>query len=108
MHYTLSDLSYYDKAYEIKKKMVDEQNYMMGVYNYKALETAFYNFSLGFDTKHKKKKAMPYLKQPFLYKEEEKEMTEEEIQEAIQKEIFKEEMWIRNSRLKGLPETVIN
>lgn len=89
--------------------MIDEISYIIGVYNYKALEVALYNFGLGFDSKHTKKPEK-YLEKPFMFRQYEKDiedMTEEELNKAIQKEIEKEEMWIRNSRIKGLPETKI-
>ena len=89
--------------------MIDEISYMMGVYNYKALEIALHNFGLLFDPKHTPKPEK-YLESPFLLKETEKDienMTEEELNKAIQREIEKEELWIKNSRIKGLPETKI-
>lgn len=101
MHSTLYELHLYDKGHDLKRKMIDEISYMMGVYNYNGLQTALHNFGLAFDTKHKSKH-IDYLDKPFLYKDPVKkslsEMTDEEIDVEIQKAILVEKEFMKNSR----------
>lgn len=109
MHTTLSNLMLYKDAYDIKRKMIDEISYMMGVYNFRGFQTVIHNFSLGFSGKTNEQPSK-YLEKPFLMNKIEKDiedMTDEELNKAIEAEILKEEAWIRNSRRKGLPETII-
>jgi hypothetical protein len=105
MHLTLNKLSFYDDAHKLKVKMQDEQMYIASCYTYRALSTAFHNFSLGFDTKHSHK-PMDYLDKPFMaqnIKKDLDDMTEEELNKEIEKAIMAEEMWIASEKTRGLP-----
>ena len=102
MHSTLVKLSLYDDAHALKQRMIDEYLYMMGCYNFRALDTAFHNFSLGFDTKHNHE-PKGYLEKPFMHKEDIKkpleEMTDEELDEEIMKAIQMEQQYMNRSKL---------
>lgn len=102
MHSTLAELSVYDDAYNLKRKIIDEQSYMIGVYVYKALDVALYNFGIGLNPKSKLK-PKDYLKKPFMVDEEvEKQledMTDEELDAEIQKAIMIEQEYMNKSKL---------
>lgn len=105
-HLTPKKLKTFEKAYRIKKRLKDEEMYMQGYYNMIAFEVALSNFgACMFGGKPEAK----YLDEPILFKEQrEEKMTQEEKDNLeIQKMIFAEEMWIRNDKLRGLPETMI-
>lgn len=43
MHSTLVELRPYDDAYELRRRIQDEQNYLAGIYTYEAVTTALAN-----------------------------------------------------------------
>ena len=103
MHSTLVKLSFYDDAYKLQVKMMDEQMYLASCYTFRALTTALYNFGLGFDPKHKNK-PQEYLKKPFMAEEKTLDnMTDDELNREMQKAIMAEEMWKCAEKIKGLP-----
>ena len=106
MHSTLYALSFYDDAYKLKREIIDENMYLMGVYNFHAMTIALHNFSAIFDSKSKVKREN-YLDMPFLQKAKEKpleEMTDEELDIEIFKAIQKEQQYMNRSKL---PPTII-
>ena len=106
MHSTLYKLSFYDDAYKLKREVMDENMYLMGVYNFRAFTTALHNFSIIFDKKGQMK-IENYLEKPLLQKAKEKpldEMTDDELDEEIYKAIQKEQQYMNRSKL---PPTII-
>ena len=106
MHSTLYMLSFYDDAYKLKREIMDENMYLMGVYNYHALSVALHNFSAIFDDKNKVKPEK-FLDKPFLQKAKEKpleEMTDEELDIEIYKAIQTEQQYMNRSKL---PPTIV-
>lgn len=75
----------------------------MGMYALSAISVAMEHCLAG------KKAKSEYIKEPFLTNSfEDDGLTEQEIQEKeIRKAILAEEQWSNNSKLKGLPETII-
>ena len=105
-HLTPKKLKAFEKAHKIKKKIKDEEMYMQGFYNLIAFEVSLSHFGAGvFGGKSEAK----YLEEPITFKSyREENMTQEELDNLeIQKMIYAEEMWIRNDKLRGLPETII-
>ena len=92
------------KAYKQKEIMEDERAWRIwGNYGISALIFAIEHCLSG------KKAKSEYIKEPIMAKAFENDgLTQEEIDEKeMQKMLFAEEMWIKNSRKKGLPETII-
>lgn len=103
-HSTLSNLSLYDMAFEIKKKQIDEQMYIMGAYNFRALTASLHNALMGFDSKHTHK-PINYLEKPFTQADKEiEDMTDEEYDREVRKAIEIEQQYMNSSKL---PVTVI-
>lgn len=106
MHSTLHDLSFYDDAYAKQREIMDENMYIMGVYNFNAFSTALHNFSMIFDSKGNVR-PQQYIEKPFLQKAKEKpleEMTDEELDIEIYKAIQKEQQYMNRSKL---PPTIV-
>ena len=79
-HYTLSDLSFYDDAHEIKDEMRDMWCWFMGRYTLEAVQTV-----VAGALTPKGQKPPEYLKNPILKEAKEKNrvLTEEEKQQQI-------------------------
>lgn len=80
--------------------MIDEISYLMGCYNYAALETGLHNFGLGFSKNRGQK--LSYLERPFMQKEQVKdidEMDDEELEYEIRKAIELEQQYMNRSKL---------
>lgn len=73
----------YRRAHELKRRMLNEQQYMQGLYNFIAFSTAFSNFHL--DGKHHK--ANEYLKEPLQIFEKTKAEKEAEAEKERKKAI---------------------
>lgn len=75
-HSTLNDLLDYDEAYQLRRKIDDEQAYFQGIYFYEAVSVA-----LGNAFRKKGAKPIPYRDKSILNEIEEKNrpLTEEEI-----------------------------
>lgn len=65
-HYTLGELRYFDKAYELQRRMRDEEQYFNGIYTYEAVAIAISNCF-----REKGKKPLEYRQKPLLWKETE-------------------------------------
>lgn len=94
----------YTKAYKIKMQMQDEVIWLScGNYIYSAVSVAVEHCLAG------KKAKSEYIKDPVLKNILDKEnLTEDEIANIeIQKAVIAEDLWIKNLKGKGLPETVI-
>ena len=104
VHSTLCKLSVYEEAHKIKKKMIDEQMYVMGCYNFEALTVALYNFGLGLSGKTSKQ-PKKYLDKPYLCEQKDiEEMTDTELDAEIRKAIQTEQQYMNRSKL---PPTII-
>ena len=105
-HLNPNKLSSFYKAYNLKRKIEDEKMWMMGQYIMSALDSTVCNNVLW---KGKNGRQSKYFEQPIMQKKfEETFMTQEEIDSReLDKMILAEEMWIRNDKKRGLPETVI-
>lgn len=92
------------RAHRLKMRVMDEQMWMMGMYVQSAVATAIEHNLAG------KKAKSEYVKEPMLRRMTENDgLTEEQIyNREVQKALRAEEMWIVASKMKGLPETVIN
>lgn len=89
------------KAEQIKSKQRDEENWMLGMYIQSAVSVAVEHLLAG------KKAKSKYIEKPFL-QDSDIGLTEEERNEKeLQKMLLAEEMWIKQAKQKGLPETKI-
>ena len=102
-HLNPRKLEAFVQAHNNKKRMKDEENWLMGQYNLKAFMVAIDR------TLNGKKSKSEYFKEPVLWKFlDESELTEEEKEKrAMEKEILAMERWIANDKTRGLPETKI-
>ena len=100
------ELKSHQKAYDLKQKKIDENNWLLGLYIKSAFETVMSQVLCSFS---KKKSDAKYVEMPFSFMElENQNLTQEEIDDReIQKMIFAEEQWIKTLERKGLPETII-
>lgn len=83
-----SDLKPYEKAYELRREIRDEETYMQGIYTMKALEVVLSHFAAGLAKKRSKEK---YFEEPLLSKLKNsglhgENLSEEELQK--QRELF--------------------
>lgn len=94
------------KGHEEAIKERDFMMWLQGKYMLDALMVALAHFGAGMSGK---KSQAEYMKEPFLSKtDSETVMTEEErLQKEIEQAIRNEELWIKASKKKGLPETII-
>lgn len=100
-HLTPKKLESFYKADEIKRQRRDEENWILGRYVLSAVSVAIEHNLAGKNAKTK------YIENPFL-QELEIGLTEEERNEKeLQKMLLAEEMWIKQAKRKGLPETKI-
>lgn len=99
-HSSPKTLNSYTKAYNIKRKMQDEQAYFQGLYNLRAFEVAFDHVLAGFMGKKSKAE---YFKDPF-FKELEKKSKNKNVESNEEIAVF--EMKKRTNLLKriGLQE----
>lgn len=102
-HLTPIKLKAFYKAFKIKIENRDAEMWRNGQYTLSATLTAIDHCLNG------KKAKTEYIKEPLLQKEFEKDtMTQEELdRREIERMILAEELWIKNFKKKGLPETVI-
>lgn len=103
---TPNKLPSFYKSYKQKQKIIDEQMYYQGLYNLTAFEVVISHFSAGLSGKKSNAK---YLEKPIMSNDVEVDnLTQEEHdRRELQKMIFAEEMWAKQHKRKGLPETVI-
>lgn len=103
---TPNKLRAFYKSYKQKQKIIDEQMYCQGIYNMNAFEVVISRFAAGLSGKKSNAK---YFEHPIMseaFKDE--NITQEEIDEReLRKMLFAEEMWMKQHRRNGLPETVI-
>lgn len=92
----------YFKAYELRRKETDREQYCQGMYFFEAVSVALANAFKG-----KNKPVIKYRDKPFFDSVEE-ELTEENYEQKLRQALLNEELWIKASRDKGLPETIIN
>lgn len=98
------ELLAYTIADKIKQKRRDEELWRMGIYVAHALECTVCNSGL-FRGKNDKKHEYP--KEPMLFANDDN-LTQEEIDNReLRKMLLAEDMWAKQHRKKGLPETVI-
>lgn len=98
-HLTPKKLESFYKADEIKRKRRDEEAWFQGMYFASAINSTICN---AFREKGKLEK---YIETPFL---QDLGMSEEERNEKeLQKMLLAEEMWIKQAKQKGLPQTKI-
>ena len=102
-HLTPKKLKAFYKAFKIKVENRDAEMWRNGQYTLSATLTAIDHCLSG------KKAKTEYVKEPILQKAfEEDELTQEERdRREIERMILAEELWIKNFKKKGLPETVI-
>lgn len=100
---TPAKLKIFQKAHNIKKRIRDEENWLMGQYTLRAVLVAIDHALNGRKAKSK------YFEEPVLWKFlDEAELTEEEKEKrAMEKELLAMEQWIANDKRRGLPETKI-
>lgn len=96
-------LQLFIKAYQLKRKMQDEQMWYMGMYVQNAVSVSVEHCLAGEKAKSK------YLEKPMMSDlESDLGLTQEEIDEIeLKKMLFNEELWARQQKKKGLPETII-
>lgn len=86
------------------RKEQDEISYIQAEYNFEALTAAISNaMPRG---KHSSKKTVSFTelrKTPILSQE----LIEDDYEHQLQKALLAEELWIRNDKMRGLPETII-
>ena len=105
-HLTPVKLKAFSEAYRIRQKMRDEEMWIQGRYIMGAFEVVMAHFGAGLSGKTSD---VEYYPEPFMQMKNEYEgLTQEEIDNIeLQKMLFAEEQWIRNSRKNGLNETEI-
>lgn len=82
MHSTLISIRIYDKAYKIRRKMIDEQQYFQAIYIYEALNTVLGNVLRKKGSKPKSYRSMTLFEE-MEKNEHEKHLSEEEKAERI-------------------------
>lgn len=96
------ELVAYTIADKIKQKRRDEELWRMGIYVKNALDCTVCNLF-----RSKNSKPHQYPKEPMLFANDEN-LTQEEIDNReLRKMILAEDMWAKQHKKKGLPETVI-
>lgn len=90
---TLRRLRIREKAYELSQQTIDTYMWMMGQYVACAINCTIGNLG--------RTKPAEYPDEPF---SQHKEPTDEEL---LQQMLFNEELWIANSKMKNLEETII-
>lgn len=106
-HLNPTKLKPFYKAFELKRKLEDEQAWMYwGNYGFSALETVFAHFGAGLAGKSSQAK---YIEKPRLAEIiENQNLTQEEIDEKeLQKMLFAEKQWQMVANMKNLPQTEI-
>lgn len=98
-----TELEPFLKAYRIKRKMQDEDMWVMGIYIRSAV-TVSIEHCLNVN-----KAKSEYIKEPIRQEQFDNiGLTEEEIQEKeLRKALIAEEQWMITGKQKGLPETII-
>lgn len=97
-----SELKDYEYAFRLEQKMIDQHNWMLGMYVESAVGTAVEHCLAG------RKAKSEYIKEAILsHQDEYAGLTQEEIDNIeIRKMIANEEAWIRAEKSKNLPETI--
>ena len=106
-HLNPKKLQPFFKAFELKEIREDQKMWAWwGSYGLSAFQTVISHMSAGLSGKRSDAK---YIDKPIMQKirENNGEMTEEEIQRELNKMLLAEEMWIKNDKKRGLPQTVI-
>lgn len=100
-HLTPHKLKAFAKAYELQRKLKDEEMWIMGRYVLSAVSTAVEHCLAG------KKAKSQYLSAPIFkeFVEEDGLSLEERERKVIERMIAQEDLCIRRLREKGLPET---
>jgi hypothetical protein len=95
MHSSPKILHAYDKAYALRRKVKDEESWMLGVYFMRATASCL--------SKAK------YPESPLFFTEETilKSQAKEDEEKAIQLAILNEKKWMARAKNSGLPETII-
>ena len=88
------ELKSYYKAYQLKKKMKDEEMWMQGAYFYNALETALSHL-------FSKNSKAEYVKKPFSFEEMEERKGMEEVA------VFEMKQRVKALKMQGLKESPI-
>lgn len=103
MHLNPKKLDSFYKGYRLRRKLEDERDYNMGIYNLRAVSVSIDHCINGNKAKSE------YFKVPILQSVEDTErLTQEEINEReLRKMLLYEEMWRKQAKQKGLPETVL-
>ena len=98
MHSTPNELEAYQKAYQIKREIADEQAWLQGRYNLEALMVALAHFSSGLSGK---KSTAEFMKQPLMQMNKESEETGSKSSEQIA--VYEMKQRIKMMEKQGMP-----
>lgn len=102
-HLNPTKLESFTDAFELKRKMRDEENWFIGLYVESAVRTAIDRSFNG------KKATSKYIDEPILQTlgADDGLTQEERDKKELKKMLLYEEQWAINDRMQGLPETKI-
>lgn len=102
LHSTPYELEAYEKAYQIKREIADEQAWLQGRYNLEAFMVAFSHFSCGLSGKRSDAK---FMEQPLMQAHKKLNTTEGTSNEAVA--VYEMKQRIKMMEQQGLPASPI-